>query len=209
MAYLWTLFKGSVQRWNEYLRYLQGTYLDEEKQLITQDYLQEDSQRSIPSHTAFKSYDELSFRYNLDGKALKQTSNQRVNDWISDFGQLNIDIYTMILQEQTLPDAAFLQKRYISRQKEVHPDRPGGSGEQSTNVNLAKEKLDLLYESVRDQITLFQAVFASAPPLRPPSGVIPQVPNTIPTTPLVILYLGGAGLGLVLVLSSSKRNKKK
>lgn len=200
MSSWWAFFTGSVQRWNAYLRYLQGTYLDEEKQLVPSDF---EHAASLPPHAPFKSYDESNFPYNLvDKKHLKKTGNEEVDAWISDFAQLDIDVYTMVSREQTLPDPAFLKKRYFLIQKQVHPDKEG-STEQSIRVNLAKESLDQLYDHVHDQITLFQTIFNSLPQ----QVRVQQQQKKVNTAPLIILYLVGVGAGVVLVLSRNKKKK--
>ena len=77
ISYVWTLFKGSVRKWNYYLRYLQNQ-LDEEKQLTPMDSEGENPFPPLIPHAPFKSYDEATFEYNLDGKLppLTQSTSQ-------------------------------------------------------------------------------------------------------------------------------------
>lgn len=197
----WTLFKGAVQRWNAFLRYLQGQVLDEEKQLVPLDVAQEFP--SLFPHAPFQSYDEVTFPYNLPGKPPYRTLNDEADAWLSDFAQLHIDAYNMIVRDQTLPDAKFLQKRYLAILKSAHPDR-GGTNAEATRVNLAKESLDRFYADPHDQVTLFQAVFnhsAKQPTVQVPPRTLSR---TTPTAPYVVLYLVGAGVGLVIVLMKKK-----
>ena len=97
-------------------------------------------------------------------------------------------------------------KRYLLIQKQVHPDTPTGSTELSTQVNVAKETLDRLYEDPIQQITLFQTVFSVIQKESIPKTVVTNHPHQ-GTAPYIILYLVGAGLGTILVLRWA--NKKK
>ncbi len=198
----WILFKGAVQRWNAFLRYLQGQVLDEEKQLVPSDVAQEFP--SLFPHAPFQSYDEVTFPYNLPkGKPYVRTLNDEADAWLSDFAQLHIDASNMIVHDQTLPDAKFLQKRYLSILKSAHPDR-GGTNAEATRVNLAKESLDRLYADPHDQVTLFQAVFTHSAK-QPTVQVSSRSPTVVGrTAPYVVLYLVGAGFGLVIVLMKKK-----
>lgn len=209
MEYISNFFYGLIERWNNWIAYLEYESDRKEKALITLE-----GNEKIPKvlpHLVFKSYQESNFPYNLNGAKIKETGNSEVDLWIKDFALLNIDIYEMIKKEHTLPDATFLKKRYLLIQKQVHPDRskgtPTGSTQLSTEVNVAKETLDRLYEDPIQQITLFQTVFSVIQKEPTPIVATTNHPHQS-TAPYIILYLVGAGIGTILVLRWSKEKKK-
>ena len=202
---LWTFFVGSVQRW---ISYLQSLDSHSDQQLVTQEDSKQFPNTEVP-HAPFQSYDEASFPYNLSSPSeIKLTGKPEIDAWLRDFAELRIDAYRMIGEAQTLPNAAFLQKRYLQVIKESHPDRPGGNTERATAVNVAKGNLDRLYADPHQQVALFQTVFES---YRPPEVTTSPAPliRKESSSPYIVLWLVGVGTGFVLVLKQKQKQKQR
>lgn len=224
-----SFFERWVNKWNDYLVYLDELAAKEKVLVPVEDIARRP--RTEP-HLVFQPYDESDFPYNLNGNPIVETGTPEVDLWIKDFARLNIDIFEMIVKAQTLPDASFLKKRYFRIQRQVHPDL-GGSTELSTEVNVAKESLDHLYQDPYKQITLFQTIFQyvrqreddlideendeidnddedlQQPSKKPKKKKRRVSTETSGTASYIILYLVGAGLGSLLVLRWAKKKKSR
>ena len=197
LSSVWTFFIGSIQRW---ISYLQSLDSQADKQLVTLEDTKQFPNTEVP-HAPFTQYEESNFPYNLlEDQKFTRTGVPEIDAWLRDFAELRIDAYKMVVETQTLPDATFLQKRYRTLIKESHPDRPGGSTEKATAVNVAKGNLDRLYNDPHQQVALFQTIFQTyVPP--PPPLVRQSVATTKNSSPYIVLWLVGVGAGCVLVLS--------
>ena len=186
---LWTFFVGSVQRW---ISYLQSLDSHSDQQLVTQEDSKQFPNTEVPP-APFQSYDEASFPYNLSSPSeIKLTGKPEIDAWLRDFAELRIDAYRMIGEAQTLPNAAFLQKRYLQVIKESHPDRPGGNTERATAVNVAKGNFDRLYADPHQP----EVTTSPAPLIRKESS-----------SPYIVLWLVGVGTGFVLVLKQKQKQR--
>jgi hypothetical protein len=190
-------FYGLIERWDQWLLSLEGP--GPRRALVTEQEAKEFKQ--LPPRAPMKSFEEDTFEYNLKGLPVQGTQSETVNVWIRDFATLKIDVFRLIKKEQTLPDATFLQKRYLRLLKQNHPDK-GGRLNVVIDLNTAKERLNHLYASVQEQIMLFEAVFAE------PFVDTPAKPRTSQSnaSAYVLLYLVGAGIGTVLVLSRLRKD---
>jgi len=221
--YLWTLFQGTVQAWNDWLVWLetQADRKTQERALVPTEegaypYF------PIPPHAPFRKYEEDTFPFNLPANStLTLTEDKDADEWIRQFATFQIDIYNMILRDHTLPDPVFLRKRYLILQRKVHPDR-GGTNDESKEVNVAKDELDKLYEDSHEQINLFQAVFTSYDQRQDQqqskkrkladSTSVTSSSNTTSSTessaPYIVLFLVGASAGWIVVFRRHKAKKR-
>ena len=220
--YLWTLFQGTVQAWNDWLVWLE-TQADRKTQERALVPTEEGAYPFLPiaPHAPFREYQEATFPFNLPANStLILTEDKDADEWIRHFATFQIDIYNMILRDNTLPDPIFLRKRYLILQRKVHPDR-GGTNDESKEVNVAKDELDKLYEDSHEQINLFQAVFTSYDQRQDQqskkrkladSTSVTSSSNTTSGTessaPYIVLFLVGASAGWIVVFRRHKVKKR-
>lgn len=201
----WTLFYGSVDRWNHWITQLEMEVDAKEHQIVPSEVA--NRFQPLPPHAPIKQYEESTFPFNLNDKGTISTGDVQTDAWIHDFAQLNIDIFNLIRKDQTLPDFKFTQKRYLKIIKEVHPDKNQNRDyvSQAISLNAAKESIDHLYMNVNEQIHLFQNVFDTNMKLAldqeetPQQGEGKQSVSGSGFTPFVILFLTGASAGYFIV----------
>src|SRR4051794_31903373 len=207
---VWQIFYGTIERWNRWIEYQENLQKAEEFAVVP---VSVSNQYPSPvPHAPIKTYTEADFAYNLDNPAqTKLTGDAQADVFVKEFALLKIDIFRLIRQEQTLPDSKFIKKRYLLRQKEVHPDRVSngqGPSTESIQLNGAKAGLDHLYSHAGEQIHLFQTVVNKAfEEAKNPPPILSDQPAS--TTTYMVLWLVGAAAGYVLVLAKGKERRKK
>lgn len=216
---LYQFFVGTIERWNQWILHLEQEADAKEKQLVYTSPNGKNIFSSTVPHAPIKTYDELTFPYNLSSSQIPHfTGHQQVDHYIQSFAHLEIDIFTMIQETQTLPDQTFIQKRFRNIQRESHPDRKGGSTGRATDVNVAKDEIDHLYNTISEQVALFQGVMNDViDDLKHDSFSGQNTKQTVLTTnkgsitsnnnngPYVILFCVGAFIGTIVVLKQSKK----
>jgi hypothetical protein len=174
--YVWNFFYTTIEQWNNWIAHLEQENYERERQVVVT------TETKQPHRTK---YYEENFLFNLDGKKPQLTLDPQANEFITAFETLNIDIFRLLKNDRTLPDEAFLSKRYRNIQRNVHPDNKTGSQEKSIQVNVAKDRIDHLYSSITMQITLLEAVFTTT------TTTQQQNSTEEGTSSYVLLYLVG------------------
>ena len=202
-------FYGTFQRWNDFLMSLDR----DEKQVAPSDYVF--PRRDAGVHAPFTVFQEDGFQYNLGDKKIQFTGNESADIWIQDFAILNIDIFHLIRNEQTLPDLQFVKRRYHLLAKQFHPDKSKQTNSQESTIllnNAYQSISEHLYEEVSEQANLFHSVFntvlAKAQAQVEQAQTRANINNTSNTAPFIVLYLVGAGVGMVLVLKNFTKKKQ-
>jgi hypothetical protein len=153
----------------------------------------------------------LERKQDLDEKQIGQpiettpTFPSHADVYIEAFTTLHIDIVQYVRNEKKLPDPKWVHKQYLKLQLAVHPDR-GGTSEQSTKVNLAKQKVDELYDDTQKQI-LFLSILVQ----RDQGVVVVNTKNQQhhSTASYVSLFFAGALLGSTFFVYVKNNKKRK
>jgi len=199
---VWGFFYGTIERWNNYITELEAKQFAQDHPLVPVTVASQYPR--LPPHAPIQTYTELNFPYNLaPEEKVRLYGDQEVDGWIQDFERLNINIGKMIRTEHTLPDQKFLKKRYLKVLKEIHPDKPMGSNMDAIELNGAREVLERLYERPNEQIHLFHTILDAAleeTKNHAEFAALNPVTEKNSTSSYVVLWLVGAGLGMVYVL---------
>ena len=210
MASIWQWVVTKVEDYWSWLQRIAEDKENREKQLVPTDESGAATPPNLSIHAAIKVFDETTFPYNLGSREPQLTGNEEADKWIRDFALFDIDIFSMIRAEQVLPTREFVHKRYLRAQRQSHPDRKGGSHDVSTQLNVANEDLVHMYDTVKEQIGLFQGVLnfvvqhANPPPSAAPTAA-PTTRREVSSASYYLLFGAGSVGGLVTVWALQKR----
>jgi hypothetical protein len=172
--------------------------------------LEEEQESSKPKAISASSargpthFSDNDFEYNWEtGNEQVRTNNPQIDELIEAYETLHINIVKVILEKRQLVDFKFITKRYKKLQKIVHPDKKGGTVLESTQLNLAFEKIKTLMAQGNENI---QMDFIS-------HFIIENHSKQSSTTSIAYIMLFGVGAtaGVIYRLASPKKkiNKNK